>query len=281
MEGYFLRRKKLGKGSTQGIRGFAPSIIGTVCFGKNRPDPRGDLLCIRWGCTANVAQKNVLNKAEAIHEVNDKKAFRLKTAKANLAPASWGTYIDWVADGGKLPVIIRPARHAQGRNVILCTTVDEVTQACRRFANYYISMYVAKTEEYRVFVAQGRAVWVAKKTPANPKDIAWNVARGGHFDNVHWKDWPCKAVKKSIEAFNLTELDFGGVDIMVDKKGDCFVLEINAAPSQTSPYRQKCVAKVFQHILKTGDKKKIPVRDNVKGLYLKFIHPALEGKAFV
>ncbi len=128
-------------------------------------------------------------------------------------------------------------------------------------------------------MGQGRAVWVAKKTPGNPADIAWNVARGGRFDNVHFNDWPLRVVRTAIEAFNLSSLDFGGVDVMVDKEGKAYVLEINSAPSQTSPYRQECCAKMFDYMLDRG-KGKIPLVEE-KGGYLKFIHPAIDDKAKV
>ena len=129
-----------------------------------------------------------------------------------------------------------------------------------------------------VFVAQGRAVWVAKKTPGNPEDVAWNVARGGRFDNVRWSDWPIKGVKLAIRGFLLSELDFGGVDIMVDAENNWYILEINSAPSQTSPYRQECVAKVFDYIIENG-KDTIPIADRIGG-YLKFIHPTLDYSAY-
>ena len=38
---------------------------------NNLPD-----VVIRWGCTANVPVKNVINKAKAIHLVNNKAGFR-------------------------------------------------------------------------------------------------------------------------------------------------------------------------------------------------------------
>ena len=116
-------------------------------------------------------------------------------------------------------------------------------------------------------------------TPGNPEDVAWNVARGGRFDNVPWDQWPLKAVRVSIEAFSLSSLDFGGVDIMVDADGNCFVLEINSAPSLTSPYRQQCMAKAFNYIL-NGTKERIPLSDR-RGGYKKFIHPAICNEAII
>ena len=161
-----------------------------------------------------------------------------------------------------------------------CNTIDEVAAAVGRCGdNPYISKFIPKVAEYRVFCGQGRAICVARKTPANPNDVAWNVAKGGRFDNVRWDDWPLKAVKVSLQAFALSGLDFGGVDIMVDKQGECYVLEINAAPSLTSEYRQKCFARFFDYVITNG-KETIPLVKE-KGGYSKFIHPAIAENARV
>jgi glutathione synthase/RimK-type ligase-like ATP-grasp enzyme len=157
---------------------------------------------------------------------------------------------------------------------------EELEDKCLELGpdRYYINEYIPKVAEYRVFCAQGRAVWVAQKTPGNPDDVAWNVAKGGRFDNVRWGDWPISVVDVAIKAHNISRLDFGGVDVMVDGDGKCYVLEINSAPSQTSPYRQSCVAKVFDWMVKDDRRKTIPVPD-VPGRYLKYIHPAIDSKA--
>lgn len=282
MQGYILRRRKLGRTSVKEIRKFSEHIVKRT-LGKKIQDP--SLMCIRWGFTENIDQKNVLNTAEAIHEVNDKKTFRLKLAAAGLAPATWvnpeSLAEDYFDYDNERYVVVRPAQHAQGKHCYKVRQWQNLGNAIRKCGeDYYISEFIDKVAEYRVFVCQGRAVWVAKKTPGNPEDVAWNVARGGRFDNVSWSEWNCKMVKTAIEAFNLSSLDFGGVDVMVDKVGMCYVLEINSAPSQTSPYRQNCVAKVFDSILANdGKKDRIPLSEK-KGLYLKFIHPALDKGAY-
>ena len=57
----------------------------------------------------------------------------------------------------------------------------------------------------------------------------------------------------------------------------CYILEINSAPSLTSPYRQECMAKGFDWIVEHG-KDHIPLVEE-RGGYRKFIHPAVCDKA--
>jgi hypothetical protein len=62
---------------------------------------------------------------------------------------------------------------------------------------------------------------------------------------------------------------------MVDAEGRPYVLEVNSAPSQTSEYRQRCVAKCFDYIVENGKQHfdTPPIISNWKDV----IHPAVAG----
>ena len=241
----------------------------------------------RWGWSgrSGLPDAKTVNNAESIRLVNNKAAFRMKMMEADPALTTftrtswreWEADVDWDAKA-----IVRTAHHAQGRGFWYCDDVSDVTITCQRLEAqgqaYYINEYIPKIEECRVFVVQGRAVWVAEKTPGNPEDKAWNVAKGGRFDNVRWKEWNIEVVHTAIEAFNLTGLDFAGIDVMWTDFGQALVLEANSAPSQTSPYRQEGTAKAFNYIIKHG-KEHIPIGD--EGKYLRYIHPAIDDKAII
>jgi len=272
-----IRRRKLGMSSVKNISAFSKTGIKWVR--SDRAIPNDDVF-IRWGCTANVPLgAKVINSAASIHQVANKKDFRRVLNDAKLCPTTWFNHHDVPMAELAKGVIVRRARHAQGRDIWLLHDHDKLANLCNRLGDYYISSYVDKQEEYRVFVMQGRAVCVARKTPANPDALAWNVAKGGRFDNVRWDAWPLKAIKVSIEAFNLSKLDFGGVDVMIDKDGECTILEINSAPSLTSPYRQECMAKGFDYLL-TKVKERLPLVQD-RGGYTKFIHPAVCDRALM
>jgi glutathione synthase/RimK-type ligase-like ATP-grasp enzyme len=274
-----LRRRKLGLGSCRGIKQFSETGIDFIR--NDKVIPADTDIVFRWGCTSNTPQgTKVINSAKAIHWVADKRTSRMILAEAGLAPKSWVDVGD-MEFPLRSPVVVRRAFHHQGRWLHHCEDEASVRAAVALYGpnNYYISEYIPKVSEYRVFLCQGRVVWVANKTPDNPDAIAWNVAKGGRFDNVRWGDWPLRVVKTAREAFLLSGLDFGGVDVMVGPDGKCYVLEINSAPSQTSPYRQSCVAKAFDYIVENG-KDPIPVIE-AKGGWKKFIHPALSEEAII
>lgn len=286
-----LRRPKLGRTSCKEIAKFMVDTAARRCdwpkFRRlmNAGRVNGGYL-FRWGCTANIPEGfTVVNTSEAIHEVNEKTSFRklLQDNKPEIVPKTWFSSRDFVEDEDRAPdikVIVRPHKHAQGKQLYLCNGIAELQAAVQRCGQgYYISEYIPKVAEYRVAIVSGRVAWCVQKTPANAEAIAWNVAKGGRFDQVPFGDWPLRVVKAAVEAFNLSKLDFGGVDVMVDAEGKPYILEINSAPSLTSPYRQECMGKCFQYIIENG-KARIPLIE-AKGGYRKFIHPAIADNAIL
>lgn len=282
-----LRRPKLGL-SVKHLVEKSQRIDKVVRNDRRLPEDLS--LVFRWGTTSNVDCRNVVNTSEAIHRVNDKAGFRqvlmdhfFETQAGVGDPLCPMTYSQmhmpqlllWL-EGRQM--VVRPRTHAQGKHVYLVNNQDELNTAIARCGpGWYASEYINKVAEYRITFVQGRVVWVAQKTPGDPNAIAWNVARGGRFDNVRWDAWPLRAIRVAREAFMLSGLDFGAVDIMVDANGRPYVLEINSAPSQTSPYRQECMAKAFDYIVANG-KQTIPVIAE-RGGWKKFIHPALTEEA--
>lgn len=247
-----------------------------------RYNPNTQML-IRWGCTSQVPCNNVMNTSNAIQQVNNKLLFRETLNDAELCPP---TYFESesahdAVDQGKT-LVVRPGHHAQGRNLYSVSThaeLDNAIMRCNRIGAWYASDLIDKVEEYRVFVGSGRVVWVARKVPRNPEAIAWNNATGnGVFENVRWGDWNLKVVRIAIEGYNLSDLHFGGVDVIVDRDNNAYIVEINSAPSQTSPYRQQCCAKYFDYSFENG-KERISLI-NERGGWRKFIHPALNEEAY-
>lgn len=296
MSAIILRRRKLGRGSSAGICAASTTGIYTVRNWKASDIPAGveaNGYVFRWGCTSTLpevyASATVVNTAEAIHWCSDKRQGRLDMQAAGVpVPQTWGTWSEMVADTfgegetSPIKVVIRPTRHAQGRSLwVYGSNTTAAAAKCRELGEFYISELVNKVAEYRVFVCQNRAVWVAKKTPGNPDQVAWNVAQGGRFDNVRWGDWPLAVIKAALAAAKVAApagLTFCGVDVMVDAEGKPYVLEVNSAPSQTSEYRQSCVAKVFDYIVRNGKTSFPDVQDSPRRTYKSYIHPALRGE---
>ena len=277
MTAVIIRRRRLGRTSCNEISRLSGGNIQVV---RNWRDqfPADTSFVFRWGCTSNTPPEvPVVNSAAAIHRVSDKSGFRalLKRDAPHTIPDTWFSP-DELEYPLREPVIVRRSTHHQGRYLHLCENEAAVRAACGLYNDVYISTYIPKVAEYRVCFVSNKVAWIAKKTPDDPDAVAWNVAQGGRFDNVRWGEWNLDVIRVALEAFSLSGLDFGGVDIMVDAQGRSYVLEINSAPSLTSPYRQTCMAKCFNYILEMG-KNPLPIEHGAN--WRNYIHPSLPGEA--
>ena len=278
MKAIILRRPRLGRTSCKEIAANMNTEVAVVRNDKAVPAASH---VFRWGTTSNIPAcegQVQYNSPASIHWCADKRSSRLDLQKHGVSvPETWELR-EWlrrnrlIGDDGK-QYVLRRHRHAQGKD-LWCGGREYVQQQALVNAVHegYVSAYINKVAEYRVFVCQGRVVWVAKKTAANPNAVAWNVAQGGRFDNVRFSEWPLSVCEQAIMAAIISKTDFCGVDVMVDAADVAYVLEVNSAPSQTSPYRQQCVAKAFDYMLSNG--KELLLCDRKKS-WKSIIHPAI------
>lgn len=274
-----LRRRKLGNGSCRGIE--AASTTGLKMFRNDGQWPQDVHYVFRWGCTTNVPQgTTVVNSAESIHWCSDKRRGRLEMQAAGVSvPETYATHEFVRLNPAHYPGyewVMRRQHHAQGRDLWAGTYAHVMDVLRNQVVDGYVSRLINKVAEYRVAVICNSIAWVARKTPGNPDQVAWNVAQGGRFDNVRWDDWPIEVCKEALKAAKVSGTDFCGVDVMVDADGKPYVLEVNSAPSQTSAYRQGCFARCFDYIVQNG-KEHFPDPERIK-TYKSMIHPAVRNK---
>lgn len=293
-----LRRRKLGMGSAKGLIASSEFGMNVVRSDKmDRFDWSGTGYVIRWGTTASlppeVRHLPIINSAEAIHRVNDKAGFRrlVQDHDATLVPKTWFDILnlmrfDTVERSYQLhsegPWILRTKNHAQGKNLFYFEDFQDMNDKIqdRIFDNgYYISEFIQKEAEYRVYIVSGRVACLARKEVEDTSQIAWNRARTGcEFKNVRWGEWPLEVCRVACEAFKLSGLDFGGVDVMVDSSGRAYVIEINSACSLplledgSVSYRQKTMAKCLDYLLTNGqDTLDFQTTEGWRG----YVHPSL------
>lgn len=273
-----VRRKELGNNCAFIIDGLKALGINANIIVPDKA-PLGLEWAIRWGTTTPIAKETkVINSATAIKETSDKGTFRIKAHAAGLTPKTWGS-MDELAkyDGEVGDIIIRPRHHERSQGIFLCSTPAQADKALKTIQGaYYISEYVKKDREYRVFVANGRAFMVFEKQPKNKNDVSWGCVEEGQMAYVNWSDWPAHVVENAIKAFNLSKLHFGAVDV-IEKDGKAYFLEINTAP-EVWPYYGARFADVIKWMIEKG-RETIKVK-NFKD-WKNTIHPAITDKAVV
>jgi len=288
MSTILLRRYRLGKTSCNAIANFSEHDVEVVRNDlMTRGNSAADIL-IRWGCSSDYPRNSgcvTVNQSEAMHITNNKLDFRLLLRKNNISIPETFAYNETIPTS-IFPAVVRPTYHSQGRKLDLVNNMGELRncKVVRKNPNrYYVSNFIKKDREVRVYCMSGRVVAMAEKKTNNPNAIAWNRATGNSiFYNMRWETWHMPSAIEGLKAFNLSGLDFGGVDVMI-KGNDVYVLEINAAPSLTSSYRQTCFSRGFDYLVKyCKDNHKVPnfpFPERTKN-YRDIIHPyLLENRA--
>lgn len=236
---------------------------------------------VRWGCTANVPTKNVINKASAIHRAANKSQFRsyLREHAPQHIPNSWFEFdnltlaLDLV---NHFPVVVRPSYHEKGKEFYVCSNIAELYTAIPKCGEgYYVSKFEKKAKEYRALVIQGRIVFLVEKKPENTSLNTWGLA--DIWKTVKWSEWPIPIIRQSIEVALISELDMCAVDIIENTDGQSFICEVNSAPELGGNYWAERIANCLDWIIDNG-KQTIEVDWESADNWKHYLHPALSDK---
>jgi hypothetical protein len=305
-----VRRRGLGHSTCRALSSLLGAMdIPTIIWRHDRRFPTTELISsgqgtmgtlpsvLRWGCTAETPLASTgrdvsINGSMGIHTVNNKTQFLLQlqrdmsdqTGLLTVMTVSTSMRSEGLSDiSNGTQWVVRPHHHSQGRNLRVVThRILAQMFTSGHMSNHYARPLIQKKAEYRVYVMNGRVVNVAQKTPGNPADIAWNVARGGRFDNVRWGSWPTKVVDLACRVFPHTGLNITGIDIMVDHDDNAWFIEANSAPSLpfnsdgSTTHRQQCVAKGIHYMLTVSNEMLTPTQDEG---WRGYIHPAIWPRA--
>lgn len=294
-----LRRKGVGLGLRKALREFGVfdqdpqqslprESDGLQENWSLRPTmPGSSTWLLRVGATKNsagFALSRQMNTSAAIKRSAEKKSFRLALAEAGVSvPETKAHLSDVPSDcffGNPKKMVVRPSRHSQGKNFHIAEDFTSLSEYCHLYDDYYISEFINKSKEYRVFICQGKVFAVAEKVPSDVTSPVWNVHDGGSvFRNVKWSNWPIPVCEQALEAHKLSGLDWSGVDVMVDQEGTPYVAEVNSAPSfplredGEVAYRTRCFIMCLNYVVEQGTKEPLETPEVTD--YKSIIHPAL------
>lgn len=193
----------------------------------------GDVL-INWGCTAlglaPVVFSKILNKPEKIYLAADKlKAFTM-FAESEVSAVEW-TFDQSVAqiwcDQEYVIVVRNKLTGHSGDGIVIIDKCGEVPQAP------LYTKYIFKEREFRVHVVCGKVVDTARKIKDPDREVTnWKVrSHENGFIFARQNINPSQARDDlALAAVVALGLDFGAVDILEDKKGKFYVLEVNTGP---------------------------------------------------
>lgn len=204
-------------------------------FLRLRPDRfhkvrQGDTV-INWGNSADLnVTWPVLNKPAAIKLATDKKVCLDILSAALLKTPEW-THHQHVAQGWSDAACVVVVRNKltghSGDGIVI------IEKECQVPAAPLYTKYIFKAHEYRVHVVNGAVIDTAKKIKDPDREVLnWKVrSHDNGFIFARNGVQPSDTRDTlAVGACLALGLDFGAVDIIEDKKGNFYVLEINTAP---------------------------------------------------
>ena len=128
--------------------------------------------------------------------------------------------------------LARRRHHRGGHDILGPMDFNELRGILRARPGYGVK-YIDKTHEWRVHTFQGRVLRLARKVPNEGAEqvVAWNQ------DTSHFKydirpgpETLRQLTTLGTSAVAALGMDFGAVDVIKDRGGQFYVLEVNSAP---------------------------------------------------
>lgn len=197
---------------------------------------------------------NLLNCPDAVlRAVNKRTAFGVWAGhKVSTVPwtANKAVAKEWL-DSGNTVVVRKTLTGHEGNGIVIVEPGQPLIDAP------LYSKYIFKTREFRVHATREKAFasHMKIKDPKDPnKPKTWKVRSYSNGFIFQRNNVPASAIrdKLAVEAVSSLGLDFGAVDIIEDKHGKFYVLEVNTAPGiegQTTPAYASAIKELVNNAL--------------------------------
>ena len=133
-----------------------------------------------------------------------------------------------------LPLVAKKLSSHRGKGVLLIENKDDFKKLPRDFPkdNFMFQKYILSKEEYRILVLKDAVGAFEKKIPQKGE---WrgNVALGAKEEFIDINKIPESFKDIAIKAALTLNIQIAGVDLLVDKAGKTWLLEVNRGPGIT------------------------------------------------
>lgn len=211
-----------------------------------RTMPRGGII-INWGysCGTGLNAHIIGNKLRELEILRD---------TGVSVPKFW---LDRPTDKKVYPILGRMQHHTQGKDIVILKTPDQPETAPEvlriRYSDFYIQ-YIDKVAEFRAHVCGGKVVLVTKKVAIDDKADKMICNHGRGWKQCTYEEgrtYYRTVAEIAAPAIQAVKYDFGAVDIIIDKKGKAYVLELNSAPGLTIDNRIHAYIHYFKEVEKS------------------------------
>ncbi len=127
-------------------------------------------------------------------------------------------------------VVVKPLFGAEGRGIVRVSDPDLAFRTFRTLERIQAVLYLQRYVEHegydvRVLVLDGRVLGAFKRRSGS--DFRTNMARSATGEPHETTE---RERELSLQAARITGAAIGGVDLLYDRCGRCYVLEVNAVP---------------------------------------------------
>ena len=189
-------------------------------------DPHDVTVC--WGSSLN--GPNVLNGK--VNSFNKLQAFDVFREAEIACPVTY-PITEWHR-AGVFPRLARKIAHKQGRDIVVCKTVEAAGRIHKAYTHDFFSEFIPTQTEYRVWIFGKKAFAVYEKAWKGEGEFVGfrrNHRFGFRFekhDELRTHKLLCSPAIKAVEALHM---EFGAVDILLGKDLRYYVLEVNSMPA--------------------------------------------------
>lgn len=148
------------------------------------------------------------------------------------------------------PVLGRKCHHTHGNDILF---YEKMPTLCVTHYDFYVQ-YISKIAEFRAHVLGNEVVLITKKIPKEGEEsdpVIWNYNRG-YSQCTYYKTKRYWGIITDIalKAIKVIKYDFGAVDVIIDKEGKAYILEVNSAPGLTIDNRIESYVNYFKKLEK-------------------------------
>lgn len=251
------------KAGSQAVKQIKTRIAAkTIKLAGSRWRPKPTRAVINWGHTApplDIGNK-VLNRPQQVAAaVNKLQAFTILKEAGVQVPTftnSQQVSASWFAEKAKTIVFCRTLlRSSGGKGIVIAKSAADLV-----YAPLYTER-IRKKDEFRVHVFGDQVIDVAEKrlkrgkaTEENRNAFVRNHENGWIFahENVVC---PENVKNEALKAVRALGLDFGAVDVGVDKNGVAYVFEVNTAPGLENQQTIAAYVQAFNNYKKKEEEK--------------------------
>jgi len=200
-----------------------------IPHGRECNDPIDYL--IRWGSRTTVSYRpneTVINSLSSLRNNNNKLESLQQLENGGIPVPEYTTDRDEISETFGYPALGRAESHTRGEDINL---IMQWRDAYLTSGNDYFVEYIPTQMEYRMHVIDGEVVKIHEKrlrSEADNHPFIRNHETGWIFMEPRDEAPPDQL---AIDAVGALGMDFGAVDVIRAEDGNCYVLEVNSAPS--------------------------------------------------